>query len=288
MVKYTVTYSKSPDKKAPRTSHVECKYYEITRCGDGIVDTDRGEICDPKDPNKTGWGNGGCDASCKPINTIIPKADCDATFYGKLRHGRGYVFDDQITGTPTKSRYLKDFKVDHREQLDFNGADPFPSFEWTKEIKNQNMILNPNQTIKILTATSPYYVREKPIKRDKNNLYLEYTIWYSDSQNGAWSAEKECKYYEITRCGDGILDPEYGETCDPNDPSKTGWGKGGCDENCKPKDIPQIPGQCNSQYNGQTVENLTGGNHLCTTGTMTQFQFNSATNRWTWKCDGMN
>ena len=176
MVKYTVTYSKSPEKTAPRTSHVECKYYEITRCGDGIVDTDRGEICDPKDPNKTGWGNGGCDASCKPINTIIPKADCDATFYGKLRHGRGYVFDDQITGTPTKSRYLKDFKVDHREQLDFNGADPFPSFEWTKEIKNQNMILNPNQTIKILTATSPYYVREKPIKRDKNNLYLEYSL----------------------------------------------------------------------------------------------------------------
>ena len=150
------------------------------------------------------------------------------------------------------------------------------------------MILNPNQTIKILTATSPYYVREKPIKRDKNNLYLEYTIWYSDSQNGAWSAEKECKYYEITRCGDGILDPEYGETCDPKDPNKTGWGNGGCDESCKPKDIPQIPGQCNSQYNGQTVENLTGGNHLCTTGTMTQFQFNSATNRWTWKCDGMN
>ena len=62
------------------------------------------------------------------------------------------------------------------------------------------MILKPNQTIDILEATSPYYIREKPIKRDKNNLYLEYTIWYSDSQNGTWSSEKECKYYEITWC----------------------------------------------------------------------------------------
>jgi hypothetical protein len=39
------------------------------------------------------------------------------------------------------------------------------------------------------------------------------------SNNNLYS-HKECAYYEITRCGDGIIDSEYGEKCDPNDPNK--------------------------------------------------------------------
>ena len=46
------------------------------------------------------------------------------------------------------------------------------------------MVVNPNQTIKIVRADTPYYIDEKPAKREKDNLYLEYTIWYSDSANG--------------------------------------------------------------------------------------------------------
>ncbi len=40
----------------------EPKENVIRWCGDGILYTKYGEQCDPKDPNKTGWGNGGCDA----------------------------------------------------------------------------------------------------------------------------------------------------------------------------------------------------------------------------------
>jgi len=50
--------------------HTECKYYEITWCWDGFLDSDEWEICDPNDPNKTGWGTGGCNVNtCQPINT---------------------------------------------------------------------------------------------------------------------------------------------------------------------------------------------------------------------------
>ena len=40
------------------------------------------ESCDPADPNKTGWGPGGCDASCKPITTQTPQ--CSSTITGTL------------------------------------------------------------------------------------------------------------------------------------------------------------------------------------------------------------
>lgn len=65
-------------------SHKECISFEVTWCGDGVVDnyTDNSwktikEICDPNDPKKTNWGENGCnpqgakdkewnDISCTP------------------------------------------------------------------------------------------------------------------------------------------------------------------------------------------------------------------------------
>jgi hypothetical protein len=49
--------------------------YEVTWCGDGIVDnyTDRlskikvEEICDPNDTDKKNWGKAGCSTTCTPL-----------------------------------------------------------------------------------------------------------------------------------------------------------------------------------------------------------------------------
>lgn len=65
-------------------------------CGDGILDNSTinsskninaplngDEQCDPKDPNKTGWGNGGCDASCKSITTVVEQPKCNSQYNGQ-------------------------------------------------------------------------------------------------------------------------------------------------------------------------------------------------------------
>ena len=39
------------------------------------------EKCDPNDPNKVGWGNAGCNASCQPINNEPPV--CKSDYNGK-------------------------------------------------------------------------------------------------------------------------------------------------------------------------------------------------------------
>ena len=32
LVKYTITYARSPSSNAPKTNHTECVYYEVTWC----------------------------------------------------------------------------------------------------------------------------------------------------------------------------------------------------------------------------------------------------------------
>lgn len=70
-------------------------------------------------------------------------------------------------------------------------------------------------------------------------------------------SHKECFFYEPSYCGDGELNADQGETCDPNDPSRTGWGTGGCDTNtCQPIEAPT----CNQI----TVTPTSGENPLTT------------------------
>ena len=69
----------------------ECLNYRVFWCGDGLLNRPDGsttytngtaiEKCDPNDPNKVGWGNGGCNASCQPINNEPPV--CKSDYNGK-------------------------------------------------------------------------------------------------------------------------------------------------------------------------------------------------------------
>lgn len=170
---------------------------------------------------------------------------CDETFHGTLRHGVGYLFDDTFHGTKSTSYYLWNWNVSYNEQYDYNNSSSFPQFSWTPAIKAQGYEVRPNQSIKILETKTPYNIYSVPAKRAYNNLLVKYTITYSDNAAGNNKRNHvECKYYEISWCGDGVLDRDYGEQCDPKDPNKTGWGNGGCDNSCKPITIvvpPKIP-----------------------------------------------
>lgn len=54
---------------SPRFHDNECYNLELRYCGDGVLDSGDGEVCDPMDPSRTGHGNGGCDTNmCQPIN----------------------------------------------------------------------------------------------------------------------------------------------------------------------------------------------------------------------------
>ena len=60
-------------KVGDMVKHTECFYYWANWCGDGKLQSDKGEKCDPKDPKKAGWGNKGCNTSCQPINEEVKK-----------------------------------------------------------------------------------------------------------------------------------------------------------------------------------------------------------------------
>ena len=69
-IRYDIGYDHSnnyPDASDDK-HHTECAYYRVSWCGDGILDTAEGETCDSADTTHAGWGTGGCNASCQPIN----------------------------------------------------------------------------------------------------------------------------------------------------------------------------------------------------------------------------
>ena len=94
----------------------------------------------------------------------------------------------------------------------------------------------------------------------------------------------ECQQNVIRRCGDGILDTKYGETCDPKDPTKKNRWNGWCDPTtCQPITVIETP-KCASKYNWQTVTNLVEGAYLCEVWTVSEFNYDDNTHTWTWKC----
>lgn len=78
MVKYRI-YTENAEQTSTVTTHVECQPYEISWCGDGILDTGYGEICDPAAPGQSATT---CDpVTCKP-KTDAPK--CSSSLSGTL------------------------------------------------------------------------------------------------------------------------------------------------------------------------------------------------------------
>ncbi len=66
------------------------------------------------------------------------------------------------------------------------------------------------------------------------------------SNVNVWSLKvhaNECFNVELRYCGDGILEPGNGETCDPGDTSHSGWGNGWCHPvTCTPVETPTCNG----------------------------------------------
>ncbi len=147
---------------------------------------------------------------------------------------------------------INSFKVGILEQGDFNDSKGISTtklldFNFTDWLKNKSYIVNPWNKGTWLKANNFYKIYNRPVKRNHKNLYLVYQMNFYKQINGKWDMNNlhknyDCQPYEITWCGDGIVDNYYdkalkkqiSETCDPQDPNKLNWGNNGCNLSCKP------------------------------------------------------
>ena len=163
--------------------------------------------------------------------------NCDQVFTWTLRYHSGDSrFYDEFSAWDHDRRILG-FDVNFFEPYDYNmGGNP--NFDRTDYIRNAKGVVKKKQTMRIIQASwenAWYYVDRIPPKRLNNNLWIQYIVRYaSNSSKTPVETHVECKYYAISRCGDGILDTEYWETCDPK--AQTWIDNNACDPvTCKGK-----------------------------------------------------
>ena len=180
--------------------------------------------------------SGGKNIECE-TRPNTPNNVCHQTFNQKVRVGYAYDFWDAYNNNQKFPRVLKSFSVDFRENygddINRDGKFTFDKFDWAPPYKAGAQIPAGAQNVKIIQTTEKYQVAVAPKKRLKDNIYVEYHVVVEGNEK---EGHRECVNYEVTWCGDGVLDKDEGEQCDPNDPSKKGWGPGGCDPlTCQPK-----------------------------------------------------
>ena len=207
-------------------------------------------------------------------------SDCDQVFTGILRYHSGDTrFFDEFSAWDHDRRITR-FDVNFFEPYDYNNGGN-PEFDWTDYIRQAKGKVSKWQTMRIIQASwenAWYYVDALPPKRLYNNLWIQYIVQYaSNSDKTPVETHKECKYYAISWCGDGILDREYGETCDPK--AEPWISNNACDPvTCKET------AKCNSSYNWQTVTSLVEWSYLCEVWSVSDFVYDEITHMWTWKC----
>ncbi len=202
---------------------IYCKAYQ-QYCGDGKING--WEECD---------GGELCSSSCKSVN---PSIACNQNFTWKLRLWYNEPFTDTLNAWwRDQYLYYKEvlFKENHGDYN--NGSNP--EFNWTSELVRNWMKVGAHSSM-IILESNPYHIVSAPSKRAQNNIYIEYTIWYDYVKHSATPPKadlyphKECAEYAISRCGDGIVDEDYGEVCDPEAPewkNRQDWQV--CNAECK-------------------------------------------------------
>ncbi len=175
-------------------------------------------------------------------------SQCDHTFYATLRDGEEYKLSNTVNNPSDGVPFLvKGFTVEPPIS-DYNGDAPFPDFSFADWLtandrpKKRHNVVMPGESGKLIKADDYYKIDRVPNKRDKKNMLVRYKMIYSNWVDDAWQKDREnvdCMYYEISWCGDGQVEPKYGEQCDPKDPNKKNWGTDGCTQStCKPKNKP--------------------------------------------------
>lgn len=229
--------------------------------------------------------------------TILNRTSCDYTGPSKaLRLGYQYEFADEFWAWEQNRQLRAEcHRIDEKQDYNQTKSASWtiniwvnPSFSRTPQLINNNYRVNKNKSMVVIKANEKYQINAVPNKRSSDNLLVKYVIEYSNDKDGNTRYQHtECYPYEISRCGDGVVDKDWfwkdkndpWEECDPNHPN---WKD---DNSCDPTTCKEKPPVCNSKYNWQTLESLTEWKHLCEVWSWSKFEYNENTHTWTWKCE---
>ncbi|MDD2487543.1 MAG: hypothetical protein PHS92_04185 [Candidatus Gracilibacteria bacterium] len=77
----------------------ECWNVYLSYCGDTVIDSAEGEVCDFNDTTHAGWGTAGCNASCQPISNPPPPPPGGSCIIGNLSSTTSGLSNGTITTT---------------------------------------------------------------------------------------------------------------------------------------------------------------------------------------------
>jgi len=169
----------------------------------------------------------GCASNSYDVNNVSVDSPftCKQTYKFVVREGDSRTFGLVLNGGNHR------IKIKNVDWFSSGDQKAIPDFKYTELIRQRNGVIQPNESIKILIAESIYEFSRPPFRKE-NNLLIGKSYVLENMATGEEMYHSDCALYEVTSCGDGIVDKEY-EECDPQDPKKEGW-RNGCDSNCKP------------------------------------------------------
>lgn len=148
--------------------------------------------------------------------------NCDQHFSPVvLRYGYYQGFFDTFHNNNASiyTNYINTFDVQY-QNASYLGAGG--AFDFTPELVNQGYAIGPNQSLRILSTTdNNWRVVRHPATRSTGQNYdfqIAYRIGYDTSNNYPDASDDsyhiECQPYQVSWCGDGVVDSQYGESCD--------------------------------------------------------------------------
>jgi len=166
------------------------------------------------------------------VNKVLISLNIDI-FKFSMRYNTDQIFYDTRNNSSNSSTYLLDSKASFIPRWNYSGKGN-PKFQWTQKIKEQKGEVQPLQRLKIIESDNPYWIQYFPRTRAYDNLIIRYDIIYSNDKEGKMRWVKhDLVFYEITWCGDGRIDTDYGEECDDGNNNDGD----GCSCDCKKENL---------------------------------------------------
>jgi len=136
-----------------------------------------------------------------------------------IRLGKNYLFFDNFSSHNTIK--FKHYDVTFNPDTIYNKRKG-PNFYPTNWVKSNKYILKSNIGEKKIIGSNKFYkIKTIPFnnKRSYNNIRIYYKLDYVDyidgKEIGKVKTNVDVAHYAISWCGDGVIDTQYGEECEP-------------------------------------------------------------------------